>query len=367
MKLFIDGRMLGNSGIGRYTQNIVEKINGQYTSEIALTVLLNKKDREFLREAENITLVYPRLLTKIYTVKEQFVLFRSLREAKPDLVHFPNFNVALGSAYPFVVTIHDLIYLNYPGACPNTLAKLYAWFMITQSCRRARLVITVSEYSKQDIVKTIGINEQKIRVIYSGVDAKYQPVEEPLPYLRKYSLPEKYILYVGNHERRKNIPELIMAWVNSGLAKDYFLLIAGRKDMRRTEIYDTIRQFGVGKKVLFTDYLGEEVLPALYTQARMLVFPSSYEGFGLPILEAMGCGTPVVCSRASSIPEVAGEAAFYVDPKNSDEFGVALKRVAEDEELRGALREKGFERVKKFTWGETVKKHIAVYKEAVRK
>ncbi|MBI5555105.1 MAG: glycosyltransferase family 4 protein [Elusimicrobia bacterium] len=366
MKLFIDARMLGNSGIGRYLQNIIEKMDPLVPEiDIQPTVFLNSGDEKYLGPLDHTSLVYPLSHTNIYGLKEQIMLTYYLSAWKPDLVHFPNFNVSLKKKFPFVVTIHDLIYLKYPGACPNIVARFYAAFMIGFACRQAKLIITDSQYSKQDLMNTIHVPEAKIRVIYPAVDPKYQPVKNPRSQLEKYDLPEKYILYVGNHEKRKNIPGLIAAFGQSQAIKEYQLVIAGKKDLRRKEIYQAIKDYQLAEKVHFTGYIREEDLPALYTQAGLLAFPSSYEGFGLPILEAMGCGTPVICSKAASLPEVSGEAAVIIDPADTAGFAKAIDTVLTEQDLRQQLQAKGFQRVKQFTWDTTVKEHIKIYKEAL--
>lgn len=366
MKLFIDARMLGNSGIGRYTQNIIEKIDPLAPGlNIQPAVFLNSGDERFLGPLTNTSLIFPLIHTKIYGVKEQMMLSYYLSALKPNLTHFPNFNVSLNRKYPFVVTIHDLIYLKYPGACPNLLARVYAAFMIGYACRQARLIITDSQYSKQDLMNTIHVPESKIRVIYPAVDTKYQPVSNPQSQLAKYNLPGKYILYVGNHEKRKNIPALIAAFSKSQAVKEYQLVITGKRDLRRKEIAQAIINYQLEGRVHFTGYLMEEDLPALYTQAGLLAFPSSYEGFGLPILEAMGCGTPVICSKATSIPEVSGDAAVIIDPADIVGFAKAIDRVLTDQPLRRQLREKGLQRVKEFSWDKAIQEHINVYKEAL--
>lgn len=366
MKLFIDARMLGNSGIGRYTQNIIEKMDSLVPEiDIQPTVFLNSGDRKYLGQLDHTSLVYPLSHTSIYGIKEQIMLAYYLAALRPDLVHFPNFNISLKKRFPFVVTIHDLIYLKYPGACPNIMARIYAAFMIGFACRQARLIITDSQYSKQDLMNTIHVPEKKIRVIYPAVDPKYQPVRDPMKQLAKYGLPEKYILYVGNHEKRKNIPVLVAAFSRSQAVQEYKLIIAGKQDSRRKEIHQAIKYYQVAERVHFSGYINEEDLPALYTQAGLLAFPSSYEGFGLPILEAMGCGTPVICSKATSLPEVSGDAAVSIDPADITGFARAIDTVLTDQALRQKLQAKGFQRVKQFAWDTTVKEHIKVYKEAL--
>ncbi len=366
MKLFIDARMLGNTGIGRYIQNIIEKIDRLAPGEnIKLTIFLNSGDEKYIGRLDHAALMHSLIHTNIYSIKEQIMLAYYLSALKPDLVHFPNFNVSLKKKFPFVVTIHDLMYLKYPGACQNILARFYAAFMIGFACRQARLIITDSQYSKQDLMNTIHVPETKIRVIYLAVAPKYQPVKDPKSQLAKYNLPEKYILYVGKHDKRKNIPALITAFSKSQAIQEYKLVITGRKDLCRTEIYEIIKTLNMGENIVFTDYVMEEDLPALYTQAGLLAFPSSFEGFGLPILEAMACGTPVVCSNATAVPEIAGDAAMIINPADTAGFANTIDQVLTDQVLRRQLKEKGLQRARKFTWEKTVEEHIKVYKEAL--
>ncbi len=366
MKLFIDARMLGNAGIGCYIQNIIKNIDQLASGEdIQLTAFLNSGDEKYLGRLEHTAVMQALSRTRFYGLKEQAMLTYYLAALKPDLAHFPNFNVALRKKIPFVVTIHDLSCLRSSGACQGIPARFYAAFMIGFACRHSRLIITDSQYSKQDIMNTIHVPESKIRVIYPAVDTNYQSVKDPYLRLAKYNLPEKYILYVGNHEKRKNIPALIAAFSRSQAVQEYKLVITGRQDLRRKEIYQTIDALNMGERIVFTGYFPEDDLPALYTQAGLLAFPSSYEGFGLPVLEAMACGTPVVCSRSSSLPEVSGEAAVIINPADIPGFTYAIDNVLSDQDLRQRLREKGFQRARQFTWERAAKEHIQVYKEVL--
>lgn len=364
MKVFLDARMVRNSGVGRYVQNIIEKGCREH---VELLALLNKGDEHFIDGASKTQLLYTRYPSPIYSLREQFEVLSQIRKHKPDLVHFPNFNYAFGCQVPFTVTIHDLIYLKSPGACSNVLAKYYAGFMIKSVCNKARLVITDSQFSKKDILETVGISPDKIRVIYPGVDQKYRPVENARQRLASYSLPEKYILYVGNQEKRKNLPALIAAFASSLTSRDHSLVIVGHRDFRRHEIQNALAAYQVDNKVHFTGYIQEKDLPAVYSAAALFVFPSSYEGFGLPVLEAMACGVPVICSSTTSLPEVAGDAAITIDPGNEKEFAKAIDKVIGDKEIQRTLKAKGFQRSKIFSWEKSMQELIAVYKEAAEK
>ncbi|MDD5354416.1 MAG: glycosyltransferase family 1 protein, partial [bacterium] len=259
MRVFIDARMLGHTGIGRYVQNMIGNIDRLAPGEdIQPTVFLNSGNEIYLGRLEHTVLLRSLSRTRLYGLKEQAILTYYLSALKPDLAHFPNFNVALRKKTPFVVTIHDLSCLRSSGACQSIPARFYAAYMIGFACRHSRLIITDSEYSKQDIMHTIHVPESKIRVIYPAVDAKYQPVRDPYLRLAKYNLPGKYILYVGNHEKRKNIPALIAAFSQSQAAQEYKLVITGQQDLRRKEIYRTIEALQMGEKIVFTGYFPEE-------------------------------------------------------------------------------------------------------------
>ena len=266
-----------------------------------------------------------------------------------------------------VVTIHDLMYYLYPGLCPNVLAHYYARFVFKAAARASKRIIADSEHTKRDIVKNLGAAPEKVAVIYCGVDEIYRPEKDgnKLKAIRdRYGIEREYILYVGNHGDNKNLLRLIHAYSMLKARKRYNLLIGGKIDPRRTRLYRAPEELGIADSVTFTGYLPDEDLPGLYTMASLFVFPSLYEGFGFPPLEAMACGTPVVCSNATSLPEVAGDAALMFNPLNADEMTERMDEALSDEALRAGLREKGLERASAFSWREAALKTLGVYYEA---
>jgi glycosyltransferase involved in cell wall biosynthesis len=356
--------MITKSGVGTYIQNLLT-IFDRSNEDILIYSLINSSDPEILNKNSKVRITKTNHHISIYSLREQIILPYYCKKLKPDLVHYPNFNLSFYSPSPFVVTIHDLIYYLYPEACPNKLGHLYAKTMLRRAARKSKLVITDSFFSKNDIVKHLGIPEEKVCVVYIGVNQKYHPIENPKRFLRKYNLPENYILYVGNHEVRKNIVGLLRAYSISKCRNDYFLVIGGKKDPRRGEIYEAIKKLSLENRVIFTDYILEEDLPAIYTAAKLFVFPSFYEGFGLPPLEAMACGTPVVCSNATSLPESVGKAAITVEPSDISGLARAMDEVLSNQVLQKELIREGIEQAKKFSWENTAKKTIEVYRKAL--
>ena len=356
--------MIKNSGVGTYIENLLT-IFDKSNEDILVYSLINSSDNEILNCNFKVKTIKTNYYTPIYSLREQVILPYYCKKLKPDLVHYPSFNSSLYSPIPFVVTIHDLIYYLYPDACPNKLGYLYAKTMLKYVARKSKLVIAVSFSSKKDIVKYLKIPEEKVCVIYHGISKKYHPIKNPENFLKKYNLPVNYILYIGNHEPRKNIIGLIKAYSISKFKNDYFLVIGGKKDPRRKKTYEVVKELSLEDKVIFTDYIVEEDLPAIYSAAKLFVFPSFYEGFGLPPLEAMACGTPVICSNATSLPESVGDAAITVEPGDNNGLAKAIDKVLSIQVLREELIRKGIERAKKFSWENTAKRTIEVYKIAL--
>jgi glycosyltransferase involved in cell wall biosynthesis len=268
-----------------------------------------------------------------------------------------------------VFTFHDAIYALFPQY-HLPMNRLFLGLMMPRFLRRADAIITVSECSKGDAVRLYGIDPARIRVIYEGVDARFQPVTDPtrLAQVRaRYGLPEHYVLYVGTIEPRKNLTTLLEAYANLRFAIcDLRLVIAGKKGWLYESFFARLRELGLEDAVVLPGYIADEYLPALYSAANVFAFPSLYEGFGLPLLEAMACGTPVVCSNASSLPEVCDGAALLVEPTDVPALVQAMERVLSDESLRATLRARGLAQAAKFSWERTARETLAVYREVYR-
>ncbi len=260
-----------------------------------------------------------------------------------------------------VFTLHDLIFQFDPDSHkPLNIAFLKT--MMPRFLRAADAVIAVSECSKRDAVSLYGIPRDKIHVIYEGVDPKFTPIADPdrLSYVRaKYRLPERFILHVGTIEPRKNLPLLFEVVAQT---KEH-IIVAGKLGWLTDPILAKVKELGVEDRVTFTGFVADDDLPALISAATVLAMPSKYEGFGLPILEAMACGTPVVASNAASLPEVGGKAALYAWHDDVPAWINLLTLAMDDAELRGSLREKGLRQAAKFRWETMAQETMEVYRQ----
>jgi glycosyltransferase involved in cell wall biosynthesis len=304
-----------------------------------------------------------------------------------DLFHATEHLLPRFRRLPAIFTLHDLIFRFDPGS-HKLLNRIYLSLMAPRFLRAARAVIAVSECTRRDAIRLYGLPEEKIHVIYEGVDARFEPVRQPglLQAVRqKYALPQRFILHVGTIEPRKNLPRLFEAFSklearSSTLALSQgdsageleahdsqpvtHLVLAGKTGWLSDETFQCAK--ALGDRAIFTGYVADEDLPALYTLADLLVMPSLYEGFGLPVLEAMRCGTPVACSNTSSLPEVAGEAALLFDPRNVRSMAEAIGRGVSDTSLRAELSARGLVQAAKFNWERAAQQTRQVYLEAAR-
>jgi len=284
-----------------------------------------------------------------------------------DLFHATEHLLPRFSSVRTVFTLHDLIFLFHP----ETHKPLNRWFltlMMPRFLRAADAVIAVSECTKRDAIRFYSIPEEKITVIYEGVSPRFRPANpEAVRAVReKYGLPERFILYVGTIEPRKNLTTLLEAFHHLLATRDLRLVFVGKKGWLYEGFFRRLRELGLEDRVIFTGYVPDEDLPAIYSAADLFVFPSLYEGFGLPVLEAMACGTPVVCSNTSSLPEVAGDAAILVDPTDVRALAGAMERVLTDEHLRAEIYAKGLGRARQFTWAKAAQETLKVYLEVMR-
>jgi len=225
--------------------------------------------------------------------------------------------------------------------------------MIPQMARRSEKVIAISESTKRDIVSLLEIEEEKISVTHLGVDKRFRPVTEEQELAgvrRKYNLPPKYILYVGLIEPRKNLEALVDAYHADSLHTEFDLVLAGNLGWGYAPLLEKVANSRIRNRIHMPGYIADTDLPALFSMAATFAYPSVYEGFGLPVLEAMACGTPVITSQVSSLPEVAGDAAILVDPSDRKALALALQKVLSDDHLRKSLSEKGIRRARLFTW-----------------
>jgi glycosyltransferase involved in cell wall biosynthesis len=264
-----------------------------------------------------------------------------------------------------VFTIHDLIFRFYPEY-HLPLNRIYLSLMLPRFMRRADAIIAVSESTRRDALRLMPISPEKVQVIYEGVNPIYRPIHDgdALAAVRaKYQLPPRFILYLGTIEPRKNLLTLLDAY-HTLLARDQgapALVIAGRKGWLYRPVFDRVRELGLDGHVHFTDYIQSDDTTALLNASEMFVFPSLYEGFGLPPLEAMACGRPVICSNSSSLPEVVGNGAILFEPHDVGALVQAMERILTDEHLRSELSMRGIAQASRFSWERTAKETLAVY------
>jgi glycosyltransferase involved in cell wall biosynthesis len=318
--------------------------------------------------AEQRIMPFPRLWTHVR-------LSREMLADPPDLLFVPSHVLPLIHPRCSVVTVHDLGYVHYPEA--HTLSQnLYLRWSTRYNARSARRVLADSEATRQDLIDHYQISGERIVVVYPGRDESLAPVHDPdrlAAVQARYGLAGPYLLYVGTLHPRKNLVRLVQSFgtlvgsaapETGGRPRGLQLVLAGQKGWLYDEILHEVRRIGLGDHVVLTGYVADEDLPALLSGALAFVFPSLYEGFGLPILEAMACGTPVVCSNASSLPEVAGDAALLVDPLDTEQLTSALQQVATYEGLRNELVAKGFHQVQQFSWRRCAEETLRVLEDA---
>lgn len=292
------------------------------------------------------------------------------QQAGVDILHLPAHRAPLICPVPMVVTFHDLTLLRYPEAF-NAWTRYYSRITFPMIVRRATRIIAVSESTKRDLVNLLAVPADKVTVVYEGPQAGLHPIEDPSVIeqtLQEYRLRRPFILHVGTLEPRKNIPRLLRAYHYLRVTRSlpHTLVLVGRLGWRYREIFDTITELRLSDEIRWLGYTPVDALARLYSAANVLVYPSLYEGFGLPVLEAMVCGCPVVTSNVSSLPEVVGDAGITIDPTDGNALAEALYHVVSDSGLAAEMRRRGLERAKLFTWEQTATKTLEVYYQAAR-
>lgn len=364
-----------STGIRRYT---LEVINGvlKLDSNNKYVIFLLKDDFKKLEFGNpNVKKVLADF--RWYTLKEQIVMPYLIWKEKIDLMHFPHFNVPVFCTKKFVVTIHDLILTKFPSVRASTLSPLIykiknlAYnFIIKTALKRSKKIIAVSEFTKNDIIDQFGINKEKIIVTHESVSERLKQAEnlDDKKVLSRYNIhrPARhgqsmaggpFFFYAGNAYPHKNLDGLIRIYPKiKEKFKDLQLVLVGKEDY----FYERLKKESP-KDVIFTGFITDEELAVMYKNALFYIFPSMYEGFGLPPLEAMANGCPVLSSNRSSMPEILGSAALYFDPENDDEIVGQITKIVEDENLRKELIQKGKNQVKKYSWETCARKTLEIY------
>src|SRR6186713_86023 len=365
MRVAIDTRKIHDFGIGTYIRNLLRQLaridqNTEYIllcrePDLGIAAQLGPNFRTVLEPSPN------------YSLREQIHVPWVLRRERPDVFHAPHYVLPPAVPCRSVVTIHDCIHLMFPQYLPNRAAYAYARASMWTAARRSDRILTVSEASKRDILHLFNVKPEKIVVVYNAIDEHFSatPSEEQVARIReRYQLDHKFVLYVGNIKPHKNLVRLIEAFSQLRRTHDDLkLLIIGDEISRLPALRRAVHRNKLHKFVRFLGYLKDDTLTVLYRLASVFVFPSLYEGFGLPPLEAMASGTPVVTSNVSSLPEVTGDAAVLVDPYDVESIEDGMRRVLDDPRLADELRLKGLRRAREFSWERSVEKTQRVYRE----
>lgn len=293
----------------------------------------------------------------------------TVRNERPDVLFVPAHVIPWPDAGPIpsVVTAHDLGYLHYPEKHP-LIERMYLDWSTRHSTRIARRVIAVSNATKHDLIHLNGVPAEKIRVVHSGIDKQLRPVDNPQEIMalkERLGIRGPYLLHVGRVQSRKNLPRLVEAFAEiRDILPDLTLVLAGHEVWGHKGVMNRVTRLKLTDRVILPGYVADGNLAALYSGASVYAFPSLYEGFGFPALEAMACGTPVVCANTSSLPELVGDAALTVPPTDAHALAEAIQRVLTDDTLRQTLIARGLERVKGFTWEAASRATLQVLQEA---
>jgi len=368
VRIAIDARKLRDFGIGTYIRNLLRHL-ARLDATTEFVVLCREQDCAFVTElGENFRAVTEP--SRPYSLREQFAIPLELRRAGANLFHAPHYVLPPMTPCRSVVTIHDCIHLRFPQYLPSRLGYAYARSSLWVAAHRSARVLTVSEASKRDILEYFRVPESKVTVIYNAIDERFHeepPADEVMRVQERYQLTDPFILYAGNIKPHKNLERLIEAFhmVRRGELEHIKLLIIGDEISKYATLRRAVHRYKLHKHVRFFGFVPDATLAILYRLARVFVFPSLYEGFGLPPLEAMASGTPVITSNLSSLPEVVGDAAMLIDPYQPDAIAGAMRRVLQDERLRDDMRERGLARVREFSWARSVKQVREIYDEVL--
>jgi len=377
-RIGVDARFYGpvGKGLGRYTKEALDRILIS-DPENEYVVFLSPENFDGFR-TENPRVKKILVRARWYGFNEQLLMPFLIWKEKIDLVHFPHFNVAVFSPAPFIVTIHDLILFNFPTIRASALSpflyriKNAAYKLVIKTAvKRAKKIIAVSEFTKRDILNNFRIGPDKIEVTYEGATELVSRSDRN--YRLPFELPEKFILYVGNVYPHKNLEGLLAAFKIAGQEeKDLKLILVGRDDYFYSRLKQEARSLGlwreedVNSPVIFTGFVPDAGLDILYRGALAYVFPSFYEGFGLPPLEAMTRGCPVASSDRTCLPEILGPAAFYFNPADREDMKDKILRLCRDEDLRRELSEKGKYQAVKYDWRLCAEATLKIYRDVLR-
>ena len=366
MRVAIDARKLHDFGIGTYIRNLLRQL-ARIDRQTDYVLLSGAQDMDVASQlGPNFRAVLEP--SPNYSLREQLHVPWVLRRERPDVFHAPHYVLPPAVLCRSVVTIHDCIHLMFPQYLPNKMAYAYARASMWAAVKRSDRILTVSEASKRDILHFFNVAPEKIVVVYNAIDDHFwltPPDEEVARVRERYQLDHQFVLYVGNIKPHKNLVRLIESFAElrrTGF-EELKLLIIGDEISKLPSLRRAVHGHKLHKHVRFLGYVSDDTLRVLYRLAALFAFPSLYEGFGLPPLEAMASGTPVVASNQSSLPEVTGDAAVLVDPYDVASIVDGMRRVLSDPTLAADLRRRGPERAREFSWSRSVAQTRTVYEQ----
>lgn len=371
MRIGIDARLIyyRQAGIGQYTQSLIEGLAHEVPPAQGdeFVVLQHRKDTRPLTPGPHF---HRRpTWTPCHHRLEQLTLPLEIWPLKLDLLHSPDYIPPFRRNCRSVITVHDLAFIHFPELLTADSARYYG--QIDRAVRDAEGIIAVSYSTQRDLMNLLGVPAHRVTVVYEAANPLFRPLDDPaaLNDVRaRYGLPARFILFLGTIEPRKNLPTLVQSYHLLRTMEGTNvppLVVAGAKGWLFDSVFALVEQLGLGDQVLFTGSIPWADAPAFYNLAEVFVFPSLYEGFGLPPLEAMACGTPVIAANVSSIPEVVGDAGLLIDPNDAEGLAEALGRVLSDAALRQDLRRRGLARAAEFSWNRAARETLAVYRQAM--
>ncbi|MEX2425875.1 MAG: glycosyltransferase family 1 protein [Thermomicrobiaceae bacterium] len=361
------------AGVSRYIEHLLRFLPGELDSGDELLVYAGDAARVSERIDELPASLqwnwtnWPTGKVPVRILWEQLAFPVLARSHKADLIHGPVNVVPVASGKPSIVTIHDLAFLQYPEQYPG-FQRRYLTRMTRASTHRADRVIAVSEFTGRDVAERLGVPESKIVAVPNGVSGDFFPrqgTKELDSFRREKDLPDEFLLFTGTLQPRKNVIGLLRAYSLLDRSDRLPLYIVGGTGWMFSTIFDEVKQLGIEADVHFAGYAASESLPLWYSAATAFIYPSFYEGFGLPVLEAMACGTPVITSNRTSLPEVVGDAGLLVDPDDPDDIAAAMRALLADSDYRTALGETGRMRAQGYSWKRTARETAAVYRQVL--
>ena len=374
-RIGIDARKVRDFGIGVYVTNLIHglaRIEGASETPAGNEYILfvRPEDRDFAADLPpNFRCVIER--SPVYSLREIGLMSWRISRSRLDLYHATHYVLPAVVPCPTVVTIHDIIHLLYPGFLPNRAASLYAQGMFRHSVGRADRIVAVSNNTRNDVLDYFSVDEDKVRVVYNGVEDRFRQSlteDELRAALDEVGVRRPYLLFVGNPKPHKNLDRVIKAYAEarSGAGFDAPLVCVGARPGSDFKLERRARQLGIGEHIHLLGHVDGQVLPALYQGANLFLYPTLYEGFGLPVVEAMASGVPVITSNTSSLKEIAQGYAELVNPLEVKEIASAIERCMRNRDHAKQLADRARERSVRFRWQEAAESTLDIYREVLR-